>query len=129
LVSRIDNEEIRFCDVELEDLQEIATLENRKAISKGELSSIAFAKRTMQSFLSDDRQAKVLAKTVLASEAIQDTPHLCAWLFINDKLHEHDEHQIRSDLKSLDRSLDPHISNAFRRALEIRLMRQMAENR
>jgi predicted nucleic acid-binding protein len=65
-----------FCDIDLEDLQEVAALEGRMAISKGELSTIAFAKRTGQSFLSDDRQAKVLAKSVLKAESIQDIPHL-----------------------------------------------------
>ncbi len=117
--------EIIFCDIELEDLQEVASLEGRLAISKGELSSIAWAKRTGQSFFSDDRKAKRLAESVIDHALVQDTPHLCAWLCIQGTIHEHDEGQIRSDLRSLNRFLDPHISNAFRSALEIRLMNQM----
>jgi len=114
-----------FCDIELEDLQEVSALEGRMSISKGELSTIAFAKRTGQSFLSDDRQAKELAKSALAPESIQDIPHLCGWLCLNDVLHESDANTIRAELKTLQRYLDPHIENAFRGALEIKLMRQM----
>lgn len=125
LRERVTAGEVMFCDIELEDLQEVASLEGRLAISKGELSSIAWAKRTRQSFFSDDKKAKRLAKTVLEDESIQDTPHLCAWLCIKGGIHEHDEEQIRADLKSLNRFLDPHISNAFRSALEIRLMIEM----
>jgi hypothetical protein len=122
LRERIAGGEIVFCDIELEDLQEVASLEGRLAISKGELSSIAWAKRTGQSFFSDDKKAKRLAKSAIHDASIQDTPHLCAWLCIQGNIHEHDEGQIRADLKSLGRFLDPHISNAFRSALEIRLM-------
>jgi hypothetical protein len=125
LLMRVSANEIMFCDIELEDLQEVASLEARLAISKGELSCIAWAKRTVQSFFSDDKKAKLLAGSVLDDESIQDTPHLCAWLCIHGSIHEHDEVQIKADLKSLNRPLDPHISNAFRRALEIRLMNEM----
>jgi hypothetical protein len=125
LRERIAAGEIMFCDIELEDLQEVASLEGRLAISKGELSSIAWAKRTGQSFFSDDKKAKLLANSVIDHESIQDTPHLCAWLCIQGSIHEHDEEQIRADLRSLNRFLDPHISNAFRSALEIRLMDDM----
>jgi hypothetical protein len=121
----LGSNEIMFCDIDLEDLQEVASLEGRMAISKGELSSIAFAKRTCQSFLSDDRQAKILAKSVLDEGSIQDIPHLCGWLCINDVIHESDGDTIRAELKTLQRYLDPHIANAFRGALEIKLMRQM----
>jgi hypothetical protein len=121
----IKSKEIGFWDIDLEDLQELAALEERKAISKGELSSIVFAKRTAQSFLSDDVQAKKLARAVLAGSAIQDTPHLCAWLCIHDAIHESDEHTIRAELATLNRALEPHLHNAFLKALEYKLMKQM----
>ncbi len=125
LRERMKNGEIRFWDIDLEDLQELAALEQRKAISKGELSSIVFAKRTVQSFFSDDRQAKALARTVLARDAVQDTPHLCAWLCIHDAIHETDEQTIREELRALNRALDPHLHDAFLKALEYKLMKQM----
>lgn len=42
LRERMNGGEIRFWDIDLEDLQELAALEERKAISKGQLSSIVF---------------------------------------------------------------------------------------
>lgn len=126
LRERMRQGEIRFCDIDLEDLQELAALEQRKSISKGELSSIVFAKRTVQSFLSDDGQAKKLARTVLAEDAVQDTSHLCAWLCINDAIHESDEQTIREEWAALNRALEPHLHNAFLKALEYKLMQQMA---
>jgi hypothetical protein len=121
--------EVTFCDIELEDLQDVATLEKRLAISKGELSSIAFAKRTRQCFLSDDRQAKCLAKSALPEGAIQDIPHLCGWLCINGVIHESDQDTIKAELRAVQRFLDPHIGNAFLGALEFRLMTQMGNQK
>ena len=121
----VGKNELMFCDIDLEDLQEVAALEGRLAISKGELSSIAFAKRTSQSLLTDDRQAKGLAKSVLHEDAIQDIPHLCGWLCVNGVIHESDRDTIRAELATLQRYLDPHIANAFLGALEIRLMKQL----
>ncbi|MGA9463932.1 MAG: hypothetical protein WBV28_14165 [Terracidiphilus sp.] len=121
----MDTGEIRFWDIELEDLQEIAALEGRKAVSKGELSCIVFAKRTAQCVLSDDSQAKKLAKIVLAEGTVQDTPHLCAWLCINDTIHESDEQTIRAELAALNRALELHLRNAFLKALEYKLMMQL----
>ena len=125
LRERMKNGEIRFWDIDLEDLHELAALEERTAMSKGELSSIVFAKRTAQSFLSDDGQAKKLARLVLAESAIQDTPHLCAWLCIHDAIHESDEQTIRAELAALNRALEPHLHNAFLKALEYKLIQQM----
>ena len=129
LRARMADGEVQFWNIELEDLQEVVALEGRKAISKGELSSIAFAKRTCQGFLSDDRQAKTLAKSVLPESAIQDTPHLCAWLCIHDVIHESDEQTIRAELATLKRALEPHLHNAFLKALEYKLMSQMANRK
>jgi hypothetical protein len=46
----VNNKEILFCDIDLEDLQEVAALESRMAISKGELSTIAFANGQVKVF-------------------------------------------------------------------------------
>lgn len=53
----------RFKDFHLSiaDLQEVEILQNSKNLSKGELSSIAFAKRIGQGFLTDDQGARGLA--------------------------------------------------------------------
>jgi hypothetical protein len=64
-------------DLDLEDLQEVEILERRKKLGKGELSSIAFAKRTSQAFLTDDQKARKLGNDVIPGY-VQTTPHLLA---------------------------------------------------
>jgi hypothetical protein len=91
----------------------------------GEVDGLPAGKIPETVAATDDRQAKVLAKSVLEAESIQDIPHLCGWLCLGDVLHESDANTIRAELKTLQRYLDPHITNAFRGALELKLMRQM----
>ena len=43
--------------LEISDLQDVMILENRGRLSKGELSSIAFARRIRHAFLTDDQKA------------------------------------------------------------------------
>lgn len=65
----------------LDELEDIAMLERRRRLGKGELSSIAFARRTRQAFLTDDRRAKRLADEVCDAGMCQSTPDMLGWLF------------------------------------------------
>jgi predicted nucleic acid-binding protein len=71
---------IKRVHIDLEDLQEVEILAQRRNLSKGELSAIAFARRTGQAILTDDQKARRLAETALASQYAQTVPHLAAWL-------------------------------------------------
>jgi hypothetical protein len=110
------------CNIELEDLQDIQLLATRKKVSTGELSSMVFAKRTAQAFLSDDGKARKLAATIMEKDFIQSTPHLVGWLYFLWKLQDSDKDQITSDLQQLNRSLHPHLNNAYEEACRCRLM-------
>src|SRR5690349_16488757 len=46
----------------IDDLQAIADLESRRRLGKGELSSIAFASRIRQAFITDDLKARALSE-------------------------------------------------------------------
>jgi len=78
------------CDISIDDLQEIEILNNRKRLGKGELSSIVFAKKTMQAFLTDDKKARSLGRSVLGSEYVQTTPHLVGYCFYKRYLVDSD---------------------------------------
>jgi hypothetical protein len=67
--------------LDIADLQEVGLLQNRKRLSMGEISSIAFAHKTGQSVLTDDQKARKLARTMLSGDRVQTTPHLLGWLF------------------------------------------------
>lgn len=58
-------EQFKTVDLTVDDLQDVARLELRKKLSKGELSAIAFSRRTRLAFQTDDRGARKLALQVL----------------------------------------------------------------
>src|SRR5690242_7004238 len=74
----------------IDDLQQVALLERRKSLGKGELSSIAFAMKIGQAVMTDDQGARKLALAV-GHFPVQTTPHLFGWLFFTGKLSERDK--------------------------------------
>lgn len=109
LNARIDNGSIQCYPIDIEDLQELEILRNRKRVSVGELSVIIFARKTRQAVLTDDIGAQKLARQELGAALVQSTPHLFAWLYFNSHMNDADKDQIVADLKSFKRSLHPHL--------------------
>lgn len=108
--------------IDIEDLQEIEILEKRKHLSKGELSSIIFAKRTRQAFLTDDQGARTLAANVIDYSMVQTTPHLFGWLYFTDHLGDSDKDNIINEHESFeDQPLTIHLNKAYMMALEAKL--------
>ena len=95
--------------IDVEDLQDLEVLRNRKKLSLGELSVMVFARKTSQAVFTDDRGAQKLSRTIMAEATVQSTPHLYGWLYFTSLLGEGDLEQIRSDLQGFKRSLDPHL--------------------
>ncbi|HWV66724.1 hypothetical protein, partial [Chitinophaga sp.] len=114
------------CDITIDDLQEIEILQNRKNLGKGELSSIVFAKKTRQAFLTDDKKARVLAQKVLGNEFVQTTPHLVGFCFYKRYLVDSDfnlliaEHQ--ASLTSSWGDLSRFFKEAYEESLRIGLI-------
>lgn len=107
--------------ITIEDLQDVEILERRKALGKGELSSIAFAKRTRQAFLTDDQGARKLASQIMGSEMVQTTPHLLGWLLFNQRLSDSDKDKIIDDHESFKRPLRPYFEKVYYDALQFKL--------
>ena len=108
-------------DLSIDDLQDIGLLKNRKRLGKGELSSIAFAQKTRQAFMTDDQKARKLADEVMTEHGCQTTPHLFGWLFFSMQLTDADKHQVIGDLKDMGSCLCPHMEDAYNLALQFRL--------
>ena len=104
----------------IDDLQAIANLESRKRLGKGELSSIAFASRIRQAFITDDRKARALSESV-AQAITQTTPHLHSWLIFTNILTDADHQTVLSQHIEMGGSLAPHLSTAYGIALQCRL--------
>lgn len=108
--------------LDIEDLQEVALLQNRKNLSKGEIASIAFAKKTRQAFLTDDQKARKLAAEVMEQHMVQTVPHLLGWLYFTNRLGDCDLNPIIEDHKQCGRPLTSHFQEMYRRALQYRSM-------
>jgi len=104
------------------DLQDLAVLENRKRLGKGELSSIVFAKKTQQALLTDDQKARRLATQVMLTQMVQTTPHLLGWLFFTDTLSDGDKDPIIREHEAFGRPLARYFEEMYIEALRCRLM-------
>jgi hypothetical protein len=107
--------------LELEDLQGVEILARRRNLGKGELSALAFARRTGQAILTDDQKARRLAEEVLTSQYVQTVPHLAAWLLYEGHIGDSEFDDLISEHESLKRPLRPHFETARRLSLEARL--------
>ncbi len=124
LKKEIQAQRISSYRLDLEDLQEIEILEKRKNLGKGELSTIAFAKKTNQAIITDDKKARNLAEQVLDQGYVQTTPHLFGWLFYVGYLADHQKDDIITEHESLKRPLAKFFDEMYNRALEYRLMKK-----
>lgn len=104
----------------IEDLQSIEILEKRKKLGKGELSSIAFAMKIHQGFITDDTKAWQLAKDVGHPYA-QTTPHLFSWLIFTGRLGDGDKDIVIAQHVDVGRHIAQHLQTAYEMALQCRL--------
>lgn len=94
VIERQKGEQFKSYSLTIEDLQDVEVLENRKRLGMGELSSIVFAKKTQQAFMTDDKKARNLAETYLDAKMVQTTPHLFGWLMYSNVLTDSDKDKI-----------------------------------
>lgn len=111
-------------NLSIDDLQEIEILEQRKRLGIGELSSIAFAKKINQNFMTDDSKARKLGGLVLGIKRVQTTPHLVGWLFYKRELIDSDFSVIISEHKNYNRPLSQYFEKAYHESLRIRSMKK-----
>jgi predicted nucleic acid-binding protein len=124
LMNRLDAEQSQGAflshSCSIEDLQEIELLEKRQNLGKGELSSIAFAKKIRQGFITDDRKALKFAKE-LGHPYAQTTPHLFSWLIFTGRLGDSDKDVVIDQHIKAGRDIAPHLQKAYEIALQFRL--------
>jgi predicted nucleic acid-binding protein len=110
--------------LEMEDLLAVELLERRRNLGKGELSSIAFARRTRQAFLTDDQKARRLAEQVMEMRMVQTTPYLFGWLFYVGVLVDQDKDEIIEEHESLEKRipLTAFFEAIYMKSLEYKLL-------
>jgi predicted nucleic acid-binding protein len=107
--------------LDLEDLQEVEVLARRRNLGKGELSAIAFARRTGHAILTDDQKARKLAAAVLSPQLVQTVPHLAAWLLYTGYIGDTEFDDLIKQHRAFGRPLGPHLETARKLSLEARL--------
>lgn len=110
--------------ISIEDLQTVEVLRSRMNLSKGEISSMVFAKKTRQAFLTDDEAARTLARNLLEDRMIQTTPQLFGWLFFLGVLTDTDKDRIIDEHRNLDRPLEKYFNETYYLAMQMKLARQ-----
>jgi hypothetical protein len=112
----ISNREITVHPLDIEDLQDVEVLRARKALGRGELSTIVFAKKVNIAMMSDDRKATIFAAQVLESKSrATTTPKLLGWLLFYSLLSISDVEAVVEEHQAMCRPLENH----FRRMVEI----------
>ncbi|KYC48916.1 MAG: hypothetical protein AMQ22_01798 [Candidatus Methanofastidiosum methylothiophilum] len=122
LVTKMSEGKFIEYQISIEDLQDVEVLANRKNLSKGEISSMVFAKKTRQAFLTDDQGARKLSENYIGLENTQTTPQLFGWLAFIGCISEADKELIIDQHNKMDGLLEKHLNIAYLSALEKRLM-------
>jgi len=90
-------------------------------LDKGELASIACAKKMGKAFLTDDQKARKLAAQFIASKMVQTTPHLLGWLLFISYLGDSDLHIIIDEHKKFERPLEKYFLEVYKIVLDYKL--------
>lgn len=110
------------CSLEIADLQEVDILDSRMRLGKGELSSIAFAKKARLAFMTDDQKARRLSRGVIGNDRVQTTPHLFGWLIYCGRLSDGDKRDVISEHETHNRPLTRYFEEMYNEALRCRSM-------
>ena len=107
--------------IDLDDLNDLEVLEKRRHLSKGELSSMVFARRTQQAFITDDQSARKLASNCIPNDRVQTTPQLFGWLIYSGILGDSDKDVVIREHVFFGRPLEKYFNQIYIKALEYKL--------
>lgn len=113
----------------LEDLQHEDILKVKGRFGKGELSSIAFAKKIGIGFLTDDQGARKNGVAVLGKHKVETCPLILKWLILNNLLTDSDTEAIIADHLLLERPLEKHFRAAHEDALRIKYYKSIGNTK
>jgi len=120
LVRQQKDKKFTSYNLSIEDLQDELIVKYSQHLGIGELSSIAFAKKINQAFLTDDQGARMIAQKIIGKEKVQTTPHLVGWLFFEGVLYDSDLGRIIKEHNSFNRPLEKYFRIVYEEALRIK---------
>lgn len=117
--------EIKLDHLNIEDLQDVHVLENRKKLGMGELSSIAVANKYRQVFMTDDLKARKLGIAIMGVGRVQTTPQLFGWLVYGNYLLDSDKDRVIFEHESLEKRipLSSFFEQLYLKALEAKFIK------
>ena len=122
LINEKDGKLFGSCSLDITDLQQVDILDKRMRLGKGELSSIAFAKKAGLGFMTDDQKARKLGGAIIDSNYVHTTPQLFGWLFFKGYLIDADKSDVIREHEQYGRPLRPFFEEMYDEALRCRLM-------
>ncbi|PQP83255.1 hypothetical protein C0Q44_00540 [Paenibacillus sp. PCH8] len=110
--------------VSIEDLQKLNVVENRKRLSKGELTAVAVANQFSElGFITDDKGARTMAEKVLGEGRVKTTPLLLGNLFFHEYLNGSDidiiMRQHQENVHSKKGNLSQYFGSAYSSAIQL----------
>ncbi|MBV9497468.1 MAG: hypothetical protein JOZ54_24740 [Acidobacteria bacterium] len=107
--------------LDIEDLQSVGLLRERKRLGMGEVASIALAQKLNLAFLTDDQRARKLAANV-GVRAVQTTPHLLGWLLHEGCLADEERASVIAEHVSLGGDIAKHLLAIVEEADRVRAL-------
>ena len=108
----------RNCSITIEDLQNSDVSNIRKKKSKGEISSMIFAKKTGQAFITDDPPARKLANEYLGIDKVQTIPQLFGYCVYKGLLLDSSAKTVIAEHKELEDSITRCLEKIYLQALK-----------
>jgi hypothetical protein len=125
LLARRDQGDFLEVPLSIEDLQEVSILEARRKLGKGELSTLAIARRIgALAFQTDDGKARKLAEAVLPPDRVQTTPQVVGWLCFEGRISDSDFTKVIGEHEEVGRPLRSFFDQMYQEAMRCRLMEQ-----
>lgn len=124
LEKEISIKKFKVYRISIADLQEVEILKNRRNLGKGEISSIAFAKKTGKlSFITEDQSARKFSRDIV-KVSTQTTSHILGWLFFEGYLLDGDLQHIIDEHNSFNRPLEKYYRIVYEEAYRCKLMKK-----
>jgi len=122
LIKHQQNSKFTVHNLSISDLQDDLLSQHSRQLGMGEISSVAFAKKIGQPFLTDDQKARKIAQEIMGTRNVQTTPQIVGWLFFNGSLTDGDLPELIKEHNEFKRPLEKYFRSVYEEAMRLRLI-------
>jgi predicted nucleic acid-binding protein len=106
--------------VDIADLLDADVYALRNRLGLGEISTLAFSRKTRQAMLTDDQKARKRIREVMPNHPVQTTPHLLSWLSYLGRITPVEKETILNDHRRNGGQIVYHLERGFEIGVEAR---------